>query len=138
MYWQSQNGLYGYNDFWKGVASGDYNKMQEASATYYPPQNGKIPSGAITKNGKILDLGRWNFRKSEYFQDPDALKQQEMIIHLESFNTICMGIPLGFVGKILIFRLGFVIFVYNFPLGFVRKDNNFLCVSKKMSTFAPA
>lgn len=33
-------------------------------------------------------------------------------------------------------RLGFVKRIYLFCLGFVGIDNDFLCISKKMSTFA--
>ena len=57
-------------------------------------------------------------------------------------------IPLGFIRKAwiihlrfiiinVLFPLGFIKQIYLFPLGFVRKYNNSLCISIKMSTFAP-
>lgn len=73
MYWQLKNGLYGYDKFWRAVASGDYEGMRNESATYYLPKNGNIPKDAIVKDGKILDTGRWDFRKNNYFKDPETL-----------------------------------------------------------------
>ena len=60
-----------------------------------------------------------------------------------------LSIPLGFIRMAEIIRLGFIIINLHFPLGFIKqtylfrlgfvrkKHNNFLCVSIKMSTFAP-
>ena len=46
-------------------------------------------------------------------------------------------IRLSFIITNLLFHLGFIKQIHIIPLGFIRKDNNFLCASKKMSTFAP-
>lgn len=85
MYWQIKNGLYQeYPKFWKGVAANDYKKMQDESATYYTPANGKIPKDAIVKNGKVLDKGRWDYRKDTYFKEPQNTPQKSPTIHYDS------------------------------------------------------
>ena len=85
MYWQIDNGLYKYNNLWKGVAQGDYEKIRNESATYYDSKNGKIPKNAIVKNGKILDSGRWEFRKNTYFKEPEepVVSSKEMPVSTE-------------------------------------------------------
>ena len=45
--------------------------------------------------------------------------------------------PLDFFIFISCFPLVFVKKIPLIRLGFVRKSNNFLCISKKMATFAP-
>lgn len=106
MYWQIGNGLYqNYPKFWKGVAQNDYDSMQRESATYYEPRKGvKISKDTVVKNGKVLDEGRWNFRKQTYFNDPGQSDQstttpyndgnlKELIENLPSYEGTPMTTP---------------------------------------------
>lgn len=106
MYWQIGNGLYqNYPKFWKGVAQNDYDKMQKESATYYEPKKGaKISKDTVVKNGKVLDEGRWNFRKQTYFNNPGQSDQstttpyndgnlKELVENLPSYEGTPMTTP---------------------------------------------
>ena len=70
MYWElGKNGLInGYKNFWEAAKNVDYAGMQKESRTTFWDKNQKK---------QRPNISRWNFRKSEYFQDPDALKYIE-------------------------------------------------------------
>lgn len=51
-----------YNNFWKAVANGDYEGMRKESRTTWKDNK-----------GQHIDTSRWNFRKNNYFQDPEPL-----------------------------------------------------------------